>query len=59
MMVLKMIQYFNAEDSKILSWKSNSLSDESTKPPSKSNKMLNPSLNDIGTKTRAEFKGDV
>ena len=42
----------------ILSWKSKGLSDESIKPPSTSNKTLNPSLNYVGTKARVEFKGD-
>ena len=32
--------------------------DESIKPPSRSNKILNPSLNYVGTKSRKEFKGD-
>ena len=44
--------------SNILSWKSKGLSDESIKPPSTSNKILNPSLNYVGTKARKEFKGD-
>ena len=48
----------SANDSNILSWKSKGLSDESIKPPSTSNKMLNPSLNYVGTKARVEFKGD-
>ena len=45
-------------DANILSWKSKLLSDESIKPLSLSNKMLNPSLNYVGTKVRvrAEFK---
>ena len=34
------------------------MSDESIKPPSTSNKILNPSLNYVGTKARVEFKGD-
>ena len=34
------------------------LSDESIKSPSTSNKMLNPSVNDVGTKTRVKFNGD-
>ena len=34
------------------------MSDESTKPPSTSNKMINPSLDYFGTKTRVEFRGD-
>ena len=41
----------------ILSWKSKGLSDESIKPPSKSNNMLNLLLDCIGTKTIVEFKG--
>ena len=34
------------------------MSDESIKPPSTSNKMLNPSVNYVGTKARAKFNGD-
>ena len=45
-------------DANILSWKSKGLSDESIKPPSTSNKMLNRLLNYVGTKARVEFKGD-
>ena len=42
----------------ILSWKSKGFSDESIKPPSTSNKMLNTSVNYVGTKARVKFKGD-
>ena len=48
----------SANDSNILSWKSKGLSDESIKPPSTSNKMLNPSLDYVGTKARVKFNGD-
>ena len=34
------------------------MSDEIIKPPSRSNNMLNPSLNYIGIKVRVEFKED-
>ena len=34
------------------------MSDESIKPPSTSNKMLNPSVEYVGTKARVEFTGD-
>ena len=34
------------------------MSDESIKPPSTSNKMLNPSLDYVGTKVRVKFNGD-
>ena len=34
------------------------MSDESIKPPSTSNRMLNPSLNYVGTKARVNFNGD-
>ena len=33
------------------------MSDENIKPPSTSNKMLNRSLNYVGTKAKVEFKG--
>ena len=47
----------SANDSNILSWKSKGLSDESIKPPSTTNNILNPLLDYVGTKTRVEFKG--
>ena len=34
------------------------LSDESINPPATSNKMLNPSLDFVGTKARVKFNGD-
>ena len=46
-------------DSNILSWKSKELSDESIKPPTTSNKLLNPSLNFVDTKARLKFTGSV
>ena len=51
-------RYFKTNDSNILSWKSKELSDESNKPSSTSNKMLNPSLNYVGTEVRIKFRGD-
>ena len=48
----------SANDSIILSWKSKESSDESIKTPNISNKMLNPSLDYVGTKTRLKFNGD-
>ena len=45
-------------DANIPLWKAKGLPDESIKPPSTSNKMLNPSLNDVGTETSVEFKED-
>ena len=41
----------------VFEWKSKSLSDESTKAPATSNNILDPSLNYVGSKIRAEFKG--
>ena len=41
----------------ISSWKSKGLSNESIKPSSVPNNILNPSLSYIGTKTRVELKG--
>ena len=55
------IRYFKTvtnNDANILSWKSKAQSDESIKPPSKSNKMLNPSINYVGTKARLKFNED-
>ena len=61
-LVLQTVQrYFktvSANDSNISSWKSKGLSDESIKPPTTSNKMLNPSLDFVGTKARVKFNGD-
>ena len=47
----------SVNDSTILSWKSKVLSDASFKPPT-SNKMLNPSVNCVGTKVRVKFNED-
>ena len=48
----------NANDSNILSPKSKGLSDEGIKTPSTFNKMLNPSVNYVGTNARVESKRD-
>ena len=45
-------------DSNILSWKSKGFSDDNIKPPTASNKMLNPSVNYVGPKARVKFNGD-
>ena len=42
----------------IVSWKSKGWSDKSIKSPTTSNKMLNPSLDYVGTKIRIKFNGD-
>ena len=34
------------------------MSDESIKPPTTDNKILNPSLDFVGSKARVKFKGD-
>ena len=47
----------SANDSNILSWKSKRLSDESIKSPSTFKKVLNPSLDFVGTKGRVKFNG--
>ena len=67
-MVHKIGQYFNqykgvfktvsANDSKIVSWKSKGFYNESIKPPTTSNKILNPSLDLVGTKARLKFNED-
>ena len=41
----------------IVEWKSKALSEESITPPARSNNILNPLLNFLGTKTRIEFNG--
>ena len=56
--VYRYFKTFNANDSNILSWKSKGLSDENIKPPSKSNKMLNPSVNCVCTIARVETNRD-
>ena len=56
-----MQRYFktvSANYNNILSWKSKGLSDESIKAPTTSNKMLNPSVDCVGTKARVKFNGD-
>ena len=47
-----------AIDSNILSWKFKGLSDKSIKPPATSNKIVNPSLDFVGTKARVKFNRD-
>ena len=42
----------------ILSWKSKGLSDESIEPPTTPNKIINPSLDFVGTKARVTFSRD-
>ena len=56
--VSRFFKTVSANDSNILLWKSKGLSDESIKPPTTSNKMLNPSLDFVGTKARVKFNGD-
>ena len=56
--VYRYFKTVSADDSDILSWKSKGLSDESTKPPSISNKILNPSVDYVGTKARVKFSRD-
>ena len=54
-------RYFNTvsnNGSNNLLWKSKGLFDESINLSSTSNKILNPSLNYVGTKARVEFKGN-
>ena len=42
----------------ISSWKSKGLSNDSIRPPTTSNRILNPSLNFVGTKARVKFSRD-
>ena len=48
----------SANDDTIFSWKSKGLSAQSVKPPTTSNKLLNPSLNYVSSKIRVKFGGD-
>ena len=57
-MHIDILKTISINDSNILSWKSKVLSDESIKPPSTSNKTLNPPGDYVGTKARAKFNGD-
>ena len=54
-----MYRYFKkiGDTCHIVEWKSKALSEESIKPPARSNNILNPLLNFLGTKTRVEFNG--
>ena len=54
----KYFKRVSINDITVLSWRSKGLSDESIKPPSTSNKMLNPSVNYVGTKVGVKFNGD-
>ena len=56
--ISKYFKTVSVNDSNILSWKSKGLSDESFKPLSTSNKMLNLSVNYVCTKARVKFNGD-
>ena len=54
----KYFKTVSTTDSNILSWKSKGLSNKSIKPSATSNKLLNLSLNFVGTKARVKFNGD-
>ena len=56
--IQKYFKTVNTTDSNNLSWESKGLSDESIKPPTTSNKLLNPLLDSVGTKARVKFNGD-
>ena len=56
--VSRCFKIFSANDSNVLSQKSKGLSDESIKPPNTFNKMINPSVDYVGTKAREKFNGD-
>ena len=56
--VSRYFQTVSANYSNILSWKSKGLPDESIKPPTTNNKMLNPSLDFVNTKARVKFRED-
>ena len=47
-----------SNDRNILLWKSDGLSDESIKAPTTSKKILNPSLDYVGTKISLKFRGE-
>ena len=47
---------FSNNNDHILLWKSKGLSDESIKPPSTTNNILNPLLGYVGAKTKVDLK---
>ena len=56
-----MQRYFKLASDKpsiILSWKSKAIYDESIKHPTTPNKIINPSLDFVGTKARVSFSRD-
>ena len=55
--VYRYFKTVNANNSNILPCKSKRISKESIKPPSTSNKILNPSGDYVGTKARVKFSG--
>ena len=56
--IKRYFKVFSAKNINILSWKSKELSDEGIKPSTTSNKVLNPSLDFVGTKARVKLNGD-
>ena len=54
----KYVKLTSDNPSIILSWKSKRLSDESIKPPTTSNKIINPLQDYVNTKARIKFSGD-
>ena len=48
----------SSKSDNILSWKFKGLSDRSIKAPTKSNKLLNPSLDYVGSRIKVNFNGD-
>ena len=57
----RVCRYFkavSATESNISSWKSKGLYDESIRPPTTSDNMLNLSVDYVGNKTREKFNGD-
>ena len=58
--ILKMMAHktVSAIDSNIVSWKSKGLSDERIKPTTTSDKLLNRSLDFVGTKAKVKFNKD-
>ena len=54
----KYLKTVSDNDNNILSWKSKRLSNYNIKPPTTPNKILNHSLNFVGTKIRVKSNGD-
>ena len=56
--IFRYFKIFSVNDLNIFSWKSKGLSDQSIKAATRSNKILNPSLDHVANRLRLKFSGD-